>query len=313
MIGSNVPAHPGKGGLSTLFAFAERWGCECAQTYITLSRTWKTRDVSAEETLNFRTAWQKSRVKQVIAHIPLIVNPAAPTDAIWQNSKIRLTAELSIAHKLGIRLLVMHPGYCGGLGKKAGIGRAVDALNDVFKAAETSDAMILLETMAGQGTAIGSRFEELAEIIRGVEKSHLLGVCLDTCHVFAAGYDIRGYQGYVNVLNEFDAKVGKEKLKMLHVNDSKGDLGCRVDRHMAIGEGKLGLQVFHAIVRDKRFEETPKVLELPTRDEEQIQQQLRLLHKLQETTGKVFEPKEAKIQLRLDESFPRGSNRLSGR
>ena len=304
MIGSNVPAHPGKGGLSTLFAYAERWGCECAQTYITLSRTWKTRELSPEETLSFKTAWQSSSVKQVIAHVPLIVNPAAPTDAIWQNSKTRLATELSIADQLGIQLLVMHPGYFGRLGKKAGIGRTVDALNEVFNGAEASHVMILLETMAGQGTAIGSRFEELAEIIKGVEKSHLLGVCLDTCHVFAAGYDIRGYQGYENVLKEFDAKVGKDKLKMLHVNDSKGDLGCRIDRHMAIGEGKLGLQVFHAVVRDKRFEDTPKVLELPTRDEEKIQQQLRLLHKLQETTEHVSEPKETKIQSRLDESFP---------
>ncbi|HYB68621.1 MAG TPA: TIM barrel protein, partial [Candidatus Acidoferrales bacterium] len=106
------------------------------------------------------------------------------------------------------------------------------------------------------------------------------------------------------VLKEFDAKVGKDKLKMLHVNDSKGDLGCRIDRHMAIGEGKLGLQVFHAIVRDKRFEDTPKVLELPSRDEEKIQRQLKLLRKLQETTQCVSEPKEIKIQSRLDESFP---------
>jgi len=303
MIGSNVPAHPGKGGLSTLFAYAERYGCECAQTYITLSRTWKTRQLSPEESLSFRTAWEKSNVKQVIAHVPLIVNPAAPTDAIWQNSKTRLATELSIADQLGIQLLVMHPGYCGRLGKKVGIARTVDALNDVFDATATSHAMILLETMAGQGTAIGSRFEELAGIIRGVEKNHLLGVCLDTCHVFAAGYDIRGYQGFERVLKEFDIKVGKDKLMMLHVNDSKGDLGCRVDRHMAIGEGKLGLQVFQAIVRDKRFEGTPEVLELPTKDEEKIQQQLRLLHKLQETIERVSESKEIRIQSRLDESF----------
>ena len=304
MIGSNVPAHPGKGGLSTLFTYAERWRCECAQTYITLSRTWKTRELSPEETLSFRTTWKSSSIKQVIAHVPLIVNPAAPTDAIWQNSKTRLATEFSIAGQLGIQLLVMHPGYCGRLGKKAGIDRTVDALNEVFNGAEASHVMILLETMAGQGSAIGSRFEELAEIIRRVEKSHLLGVCLDTCHVFAAGYDIRGYQGYENVLKEFDAKVGRAKLKMLHLNDSKGDLGCRIDRHMAIGEGKLGLQVFHAIVRDKRFEDTPKVLELPTRDEQKIQQQLKLLRKLQETTEHVSEPKEVKIQSRLDESFP---------
>ena len=309
MIGSNVPAHPGKGGLPTLFAYAEKWGCECAQTYITLSRTWKTRELSPEETFSFRTAWKSSSVKQVIAHVPLIVNPAAPTDAIWQNSKARLATELSIAEHLGIRLLVMHPGFCGRLGKKVGIDRTVDALNEVFNASEASHVMILLETMAGQGSAIGSRFEELAEIIRRVEKNHVLGICLDTCHVFAAGYDIRGYQGYENVLKEFDVKVGKDKLKMLHMNDSKGDLGCRIDRHMAIGEGKLGLQVFHAIVRDKRFEDIPKVLELPTRDEEKVQQQLRLLRKLQETTERVSERKEVKIQSRLDASFPHDPTR----
>jgi deoxyribonuclease-4 len=303
MIGSNVPAHPGRGGLSTLFSYAERWGCECAQSYITLSRTWKTRELSPEEPLSFRTAWKKSNVKQVIAHVPLIVNPAGPNDAIWQNSKTRLATELSIADRLGIQLLVMHPGYYGKLGKKVGIRRTVEALNDVFNAAETTRVVVLVETMAGQGSALGSRFEELAEIITGVEKNYLLGVCVDTCHVFAAGYDIRGYRGYENVLEEFDAKVGKDKLKMLHMNDSKGDLGCRIDRHMAIGEGKLGLQVFHAAVRDKRFEDKPKILELPTRDEEKIQQQLRLLRTLQQTTEEVSEPKELRVQSRLDESF----------
>ena len=307
MIGSNVPAHPGKGGLSALFAYAQKWGCECAQMYITLSRTWKTRELSHEETVSFRTAWKSSSVKQVIAHVPLIVNPAAPTDAIWQKSKIRLATELSIADQLGIQFLVMHPGYYGRLGKKAGIDRTVDALDEVFNSVDVSHVMILLETMAGQGTAIGSRFEELAEIIKRVEKSRLLGVCLDTCHVFAAGYDIRGYQGCENILKEFDAKVGKDKLKMLHVNDSKGNLGCRIDRHMGIGEGKVGLQVFHAIVKDKRFEDTPKVLELPSRDEEKIQQQLELLRRLQDTAERISEPKEVTVQSRLDESFPHGT------
>ena len=162
MLGSKVLAHPGRGGLATLFRFAEEWRCECAQTYITLSRRWNVPDLSHEEILDFKSAWLKSQVGQVIAHVPLLVNLASPVDDIWQKSKDRLSIELSRANKLGIQFLVLHLGYHRSLEKEPGIERIIGALKNVLDNADDSNAMILSETTAGQGTAVGSRFEEIA-------------------------------------------------------------------------------------------------------------------------------------------------------
>lgn len=301
MLGSNVPARPVRGGLATLFRLAEEWRCECAQTYITLSRRWNVPDLSPEEILDFKSAWRESQVKQVIAHVPLLVNLASPVDNIWQKSKDRLSIELSRAGKLGIQFLVLHPGYCRNLDKKTAIKRIIGALNNVLDNVDDSTAKILLETTAGQGTAVGSRFEEIAYILEEARRKHFLGVCFDTCHVFAAGYDIRGYRGYAKVLKKFDVIVGLDKLKVIHLNDSKTGLGSKVDRHASIGEGKLGLQIFHAFVRDPRFRDTPKVLEIPEMNAKKIQQQLELLRKLQATSSPLSEPKGIKAQPTLDE------------
>jgi len=301
MLGSNVPAHPSRGGLATLFRYAEEWRCECAQTYITLSRRWNVPDLSPEEISNFKSSWQESHVKQVIAHAPLLVNLASPVDSIRQKSKDRLSTELSRANKLGIQFLVLHPGYYRSLDKKNGIERIIGALNDVLDNVNDSTAMILLETTAGQGTAVGSRFEEIAYILEKARKKRFLGVCFDTCHVFAAGYDIRGYRGYEKVLKKFDGIIGLDKLKVVHLNDSKNRLGSNVDRHASIGEGKLGLQMFHALVRDPRFRDTPKVLETPKSDGKKVQKQLEFLRKLQATSSPIFEPKDIRAQSTLDE------------
>ena len=301
MLGSNVLAHPVRGGLATLFRYADEWRCECAQTYITLSRRWNVPDLSPEEILDFKSAWRESQVKQVIAHVPLLVNLASPVDNIWQKSKDRLSAELSRANRLGIQFLVLHPGYYRNLDKKTGIKRIISALNNVLNHVNDSTAKILLETTAGQGTAVGSRFEEIAYILEKARKRHFLGVCFDTCHVFAAGYDIRGYRGYEKVLKKFDAIIGLDKLKVIHLNDSKTGLGSKVDRHASIDEGKLGLQVFHAFVRDPRFRDTPTVLEIPERDGKMVQQQLELLRKLQSTSNPVSEPRGIRAQSTLDD------------
>lgn len=308
MLGSNVPAHPGRGGLATLFQYADEWHCECAQTYITLSRRWNVTDLLPEEISDFKSAWRKSQVKQVIAHVPLLVNLASPVDDIWQKSRDRLSTELSRANKLGIQSLVLHPGYYRNSNKTAGIKRIIRTLNSVLDNVNDATAIILLETTAGQGTALGSRFEEIAYILENVRSKQFLGVCFDTCHVFAAGYEVRGYRGYDKILKEFDSVIGLDKLRAIHLNDSKAALGSRVDRHALIGEGKLGLQIFHALLRDPRFRDTPKVMEIPERDGEKVQQQLDLLRKLQVTSNPISEPKGVSAQLRLHEVHPNSSN-----
>jgi deoxyribonuclease-4 len=287
-----------------MFQYAEEWGLECAQTYFTLSRRWSVSPLRAEDISNFRSAWHKSRIREIVAHVPLIVNLASPVDVIRQKSVDRLSFELARVNDLGIRFLVLHPGYYGSSARTAGIDRLIEGLNQVLDSVSDSVARVLLETMAGQGTALGTRFEDIAHIIERVRNNGLLGICLDTCHAFAAGYDLRGYEGCKNVLEAFDQTIGLERLKAIHLNDSKTTLGSKVDRHAAIGKGKMGLQVFHALMRDSRFLDTPKILELPIRNPVTIKQQLELLRTLQTTPSPVSEPEEIKSQSTLDRVFP---------
>lgn len=302
MLGSNVPANPSrKGGLALLFRYADDWGCECAQTYITLSRRWTTSTIASEEIMEFKRAWEKSRVKKVIAHVPLLVNLASSNKDIWKKSVERLSSEVRLANQLGVQYLVLHPGFYGDSTRSIGIKSIIKGINNALgKISERNGAKILLETMAGQGTSIGS-FEEIATILEAVESTEIVRVCFDTCHVFAAGHDIRGYKGYEKVLTKFDRTLGLDKIEAIHLNDCKSDLGSKVDRHMAIGEGKMGLQVFHALVRDKRFLNAPKIIEIPDRSTEKVMQQLEFLRKLEETSKPIPEPRIIYAQSTLDD------------
>lgn len=189
MLGSNVPTI---GGLHKGFEWGDKWQAECIQIYLTLSRRWEVSELSQEEVSKFKTAWQKSKVLEVVAHVPYLVNLASPDKELYKKSVERLRTEVSRALKLGVSMLVLHPGSYGKSNKREGMKRIIDALNIVLE--DNPPVKILLETMAGQGTTIGSRFEELAEIIEKVKKPESLGVCLDTGHLFMAGYDIRGYK-----------------------------------------------------------------------------------------------------------------------
>lgn len=260
MIGANVPTI---GGISKGFYWAKEWGCECIQIYVTLSRRWDVSDLSSEEILKFKSAWQGSPVKKVVAHVPYLVNLASPDENLWKKSINRLSIELSRAQQLGVAFLILHPGSYGNSSIKEGIKRIIDGLNFVLNKTKNLTTKILLETMSGQGTTIGSNFEEIAYILKGVKKTKSLGVCFDTAHVFIAGYDIRKYE---TILKEFNKIIGLGKIKAFHLNDAKTKLGSRNDRHACIGEGELGLQVFRAIMNDSRFLNVPKILEIPERD-----------------------------------------------
>lgn len=276
MLGSNVPT---KGGLPKAFKYARDWCCECIQIYTTPSRRWDVPKLLPELVVQFAEAWQRSQVKKVVAHVPYLVNLASPDKSLWKKSKERLSIELSIANKLGIPFLVLHPGSYGNSRKESGIKRVIKGLNGVFDNVNNSSTIILLETTAGQGTSIGWCFEEIAYLIN---KLKYLGVCFDTAHVFEAGYDIRGYDGYKRVLERFHDIIGLDRIEVIHLNDSKTGLGSRVDRHASIGEGLLGLHIFHAIIRDPRFCGIPKILEIPER-EEKSKDNLELLRKLRAT------------------------------
>lgn len=298
MIGSNVPT---KGGFSTGFQYGDLWGCECIQIYITPSRRWNVPELLQKDIVAFKHAWDKSSVMQVVAHVPFLVNLASPDKTIRKKSMKRLHIEVSRALKLGIPFLVLHPGSYSTSTKQKGMYRIIEALNEVTRECvkTKNEIKILLETMAGQGNMIGSSFEDIQYILHRVALPEFFGVCFDTAHVFIAGYDIRGYNGYNRILTIFDNVIGLDKIEVIHLNDSKTGLGSKNDRHACIGEGKLGLDFFHAIIRDKKFYNIPKILEIPKRDTKS-EDNLTLLRKLQKCTRRIFSD-ERLLQLTLEE------------
>jgi len=285
MLGATVPTI---GGLPNGFRYGDEWGCDCLQIYVTLSRTWEVRELTRKEVTAFRAAWKRSSVRQVVAHVPYLVNVASPDEEVRRKSRERLEIEFHRCEKFGVPLLILHPGGFRYSTKEKGLQRIISALNGIYRKPGNPSTRILLETMAGQGTMLGARFEELAQILREVEKPEYLGICFDTAHVFAAGYDLRGYGGYEKVLKEFDRVVGLDRIEAFHVNDSKTALGSRSDRHEYIGKGSLGLQVFHALVRDPRFRNLPKLLEVP-KPLETAKADMQLLRKLQKTSKPISE------------------------
>jgi deoxyribonuclease-4 len=198
-----------------------------------------------------------------MAHDSYLINLASPDDALWDRSKRALLDELRRCDLLGLEQLVVHPGAHVGSGESEGIGRIAAALDWIQAEEGDLDVKIALETTAGQGTSIGHQFEHLRDIFTEVQEPERLFVCLDTCHIFAAGYDIRRQQDYSETIELFDAIIGLEKLKVIHLNDSKRDLGSRVDRHEHIGKGFIGEDGFRWFLNDPRFVEVPKILETP--------------------------------------------------
>lgn len=282
MLGSNVPT---VGGLPVGFTYADDWGCKCIQIYVSPSRTWDVPDLTEKEISEFKLAWKNSGVKVVVGHVPYLVNLASPNNELRKKSISRLITEIDRADKLGVSYLVLHPG--SNSNKKRGIDLIINGLTTVLNSVKDSRVKILLETMAGQGNTIGTRFEELSYILEKVQSPNIK-VCFDTCHVFAAGYDIRGYEGYKLTLKKFDRIIGINNIKVIHLNDSKAELGSRIDRHACIDEGLLGLQVFHSILRDEVFVNVPKILEIPDRDK-RSKDNLELLRKLEETIDPIPE------------------------
>jgi deoxyribonuclease-4 len=298
MLGSNVST---VGGLPQAFRQATDWECECIQVYTTPSRQWEVPDLDDARVDEFFARWADSPVRAVLAHVPFLVNIASPIDVTWDRSRRRLVQEVRRAHCLRIEAVVLHPGSGGKGDRRAALARAATALRDVV--VETSDCgvRILLENMAGQGGTLCARFEELSELLDAVGEPGRLGVCLDTAHAFMAGYPLVGYAGYATVLDEFDARVGCERIGAIHLNDSLTPQGSRHDRHAPAGRGQMGVTVFHALVRDERFRTTPMILEVPARDDESLPT-LELLRRLQESAATLSDrdwDKDPTVQLDL--------------
>jgi len=242
---------------------AESYGCNTLQIFTKNSSTWKEKVVTRKEIENFKQAKLETGITRIAAHTSYLINPATPEKKKYKMSFNALARELVRSSSLGIPYVVLHPGSHMGAGDNEGISRIADSINEIFAITPEISTRLLIETTAGQGSSVGHTFEHLASIISRVEKKINLGVCLDTCHIFAAGYDIRTKEYYRKTIDDFDSTVGLDRLCLIHLNDSKKDLGSRVDRHEQIGLGYIGLEAFKYIMNDERFSDVPKIIETP--------------------------------------------------
>ena len=250
------------GGMHKAFERGALLECRAIQIFLKNSNQWQAKRVTDDDRAQFQEAQKKSAIQSVVAHSGYLVNLASPERELGQKSFGAFVEELERANFLGVRYLVLHPGAHRGSGVAQGVSRVARALARALELVG-SPVKILLENTAGQGSSLGHRLEHLAAILEKMPNPDRVGVCLDTCHLFAAGYEIRTEEGYTETIREFDRRIGLERLLAFHVNDSKKDLGCRVDRHFHIGQGFIGLNLFRLLVNDKRFAAIPKILETP--------------------------------------------------
>jgi deoxyribonuclease IV len=240
---------------------------DCLQIFTKSSNQWKAKPYSKEEISMFSQLLTKSRINPVVAHASYLINLASPEDALWEKSRDSFIEELLRCDQLNIPYIVIHPGSHKGSGEKEGILRIARALNQLYSGENAPRARVLLETTSGQGSNLGYNFEQLAAMIEKSGYPDKVGICLDTCHIFSAGYDIRTSRAYAETFKQFDSIIGLEKLKAIHLNDSKKELSSRIDRHEHIGKGFIGLSGFRNLVNDDRLDKTPMILETP-KDEE---------------------------------------------
>jgi deoxyribonuclease-4 len=251
------------GGLDKSVARGSSIGCETIQIFTKSNQQWRAKPLEAEDVTRFQAARTATGIAPVIAHAAYLINLAAPDDDAWDKSLESFTMEVGRCAALQLPFLVVHPGAHGGAGEDTGLSRITRALDECFTRHQDEQVTVLLETTAGQGSSIGSRFEHLAAIMEHCLYPERLGICFDTCHAFAAGYDLRTPESYEQTIASLDRLVGLEHLKAIHLNDSLGDLGGHLDRHTHIGMGKLGLEAFRLLLNDPRLKHLPMVLETP--------------------------------------------------
>jgi deoxyribonuclease-4 len=250
------------GGLHKAFERGDALQCRAIQIFLKNTNQWKAKQLGEADRELFQNARKKSGIKAIVAHDSYLINLASPDPELYEKSLAAFVEELHRANFLGVPCLVLHPGAHTGSGVPAGISRVAKALSRALREVGPP-VQILLENTAGQGSCLGHRFEHLADILEKMKDPERAGVCLDTCHMFAAGYDIRTREGYEQTIREVDLRIGPGKIQAFHMNDSKKDLGSRVDRHCHIGQGFIGINAFRYLMNDTRFSSVPKILETP--------------------------------------------------
>jgi deoxyribonuclease-4 len=251
------------GGVELALERGAAIGCTAVQLFTKSSNQWAAKPLSDDSIRLFRARLETDGISHVVAHDSYLINLCSPDETLWRRSIDACAGELERCARLGIPWLIAHPGGHMGRGEEYGIARMAEAIDRVHDRVPAAGASLALETTAGQGTIIGHRFEQIAAIVDRTSAPGRIGVCLDTCHAFAAGYELRTKRGYDDTMRRFADRIGFERLVAIHVNDSKKDLGCRVDRHEHIGRGYLGLEAFRHLMNDPRLTGCPLILETP--------------------------------------------------
>lgn len=251
------------GGLPKAFERLRKLRGEALQIFLFNQRRWTIPALTEECLREFHEAWERTGRIPVAAHDSYLVNLATPEPSLWRKSLETFALELRMAEALGISSLVAHPGAHVGAGVEAGLRRFVEGLDAAMEESSTEGVRVLLETTSGQGTSLGASFQEIGWILDRSKYGSRLGVCFDTCHVFASGWDLRDEAGYALAMETFQREVGLERIAWFHLNDSKTQLGSRVDRHTHIGRGQIGLKGFRNLLKDPRFQNHPMIIETP--------------------------------------------------
>ena len=251
------------GGLFKAARQAAALGCTALQVFTKNASTWKEKVLQPNDIDAFKTATEKAGIFHAASHTSYLINLASPDRSKRTKSIRALVGEMRRASQLAIPFVVMHPGAHMGRGETEGIGRLSDGINRAFDEIPDTTVVLLLETTAGQGSCLGHRFDQLAGMIRGVYNQERIGVCLDTAHIFAAGYDLRTQSALEKTMAAFEMAIGRHYLRLIHLNDSKKGLGSRIDRHEHIGDGTIGIECFKMFMNDPRFRFVPKIIETP--------------------------------------------------
>jgi len=255
------------GGYYKAVETARRVGCDCVQIFTKNNNQWRAKELTDEDVSRFRQALDDCKITHPLAHDSYLINLASPDKALWKKSVDAFVVELLRADRLGIPYVVTHPGAYTTSSEAAGIKAVARALDEVHKQTRGIKSKCLLENTAGQGSCLGHRFEQLAAMIDGVKDSDRLGVCIDTCHTFAAGYPMGTEKEYKATMTALGKTIGLKRVGAFHLNDSVKPLGSGVDRHASIGRGAMGKEPFRLLLNDRRFKKVPMYLETPKGEE----------------------------------------------
>lgn len=252
-----------EGGLHRSLERASEAGCDAVQIFTRSSRQWKTSPLGREEVALFVERRLDWRDVPAVAHASYLINMASPEPSLRERSLAALLEEIDRCDLLGLPFVIIHPGAHMGEGMEAGVDRVAETIDAALRRRPASGVRILLENTAGMGSSVGHRLEQIREIRLRLERPERTGVCLDTCHLWAAGYGIGTEKGYHSVIEEAERLLGLDNVLAFHLNDCKGELGCRLDRHEHVGEGRLGVTAFWCLMNDPRFDGRPMILETP--------------------------------------------------